>query len=139
LHNLKKREPSIEIEILGKTWRAYLVTKEKVAEVSEDPEDSTAITLCSSREIYFSKPDFSWRVVVHELTHAYLDILTPGSAVEHLTVDAFEEQLCELLEKYHTDLFWHCAHVFGAFKNNTNGNKELKCLKQVLKEISSWE
>ena len=137
----KKKEPSIEIEILGKTWRAYLTTKKKVQKVAETPEagNTEAITVAASREIYFSKSDFSWRVVVHELVHAHLDILGTNSAGEHLSIDAYEEQVCELLSNYHGEIFWVCSQIYKEFRGHVDGDEELNCLKRALKEILSWE
>jgi hypothetical protein len=77
------------------------------------------------REILFRDDKINKKYVIHEVTHAFINSLHLGSCND-LTLDDFEEIICELMEDHITDIVSISNMIYKHLKEQTNGSKGRK-------------
>lgn len=77
------------------------------------------------REILFRDDKINKKYVIHEVTHAFLGSLHLGSCND-LTLDDFEEIVCEMLEDHLTDISSISNMIYKHLKEQTSGSKRRK-------------
>ena len=89
------------IEIKGITWKVQLLTKQAYLKAHTD--ESMAHVNKHDRTIVFRKDFILKNVIIHEVMHAYIAGCHLGSC-NSITIEDFEEIVCELMEDHHADI-----------------------------------
>lgn len=108
--------------IKGIKYKVKLLTKEKYTKIYKD---SYAHVNRETREIIFRDDKISKKITIHEVTHAFINSLHLGSCNE-LTLEDFEEIICEMLEDHLMDINKVVNTVFSYLKEQKNGSKRRK-------------
>ena len=88
------------VEIKGIKWKIKLLTKEAYFKAYGPDQAHMEAGL---KTMFFRKDIIKLNVVIHEVTHAYIAQCHLGSC-NTLSIDDFEEIICELMEDHILDI-----------------------------------
>lgn len=78
-----------------------------------------------TRELLFRKDYIKKNVVIHEVTHAFINSLHLGSCSD-LTINDFEEIICEMMEDHIDDIKRLSNQIFAYLKESENTRRKKK-------------
>ena len=107
------------VEIKGIKYKVKLLKKADYIKKYKD--NSYAHVDREDREILFRDDKINKKYVIHEVTHAFINSLHLGSCNE-LTLDDFEEIICELMEDHIGDIQNISNMIYKHLKEQTSGN-----------------
>lgn len=88
------------VTIKGIQYKVKLFSK--VEFIKKHSDESLAMHLCN-RELHFREDHIQKNIVIHEVTHAFINTLCLGSC-NNISLDDFEEIICELMEDHLMDI-----------------------------------
>ena len=109
--------------IKGVEYTAKLLDKEHY--IKENEDKSYAHLDKEKKELTFRKDYISKKIVIHEVTHAYINACHLASC-SNISMDDFEEIICELMEEHLDDIRQTSNQVFNFLKSEVKGVRRKK-------------
>jgi len=103
----------LTIPIKGYPYKVYLLEPKKY--ILKHKDNSLAHVHKHEKEIVFRKDHVDKKIVIHEVTHAFLNQCHLGSC-DNLDVEDFEEIVCELMEDHIQDILSCSNEIYKELK-----------------------
>ena len=105
----------LTIPIKGYPYKIYLL--DQIQYIKKHKDNSLAHLHKTDKEIVFRKDHISKKIVIHEVTHAFLNQCHLGSC-DNLDVEDFEEIVCEMMEDHIQDIIKCSNEIYAELRRS---------------------